>query len=142
MAMLLGPHVGSGPDDEVMGTINTTPLVDVMLVLLIIFLITIPVVTTSIQVDLPKERHEVRQARPETVILSVNKAGQIFIYDTQIQNPTDLQTRLQKIAAMKPQPDVQIRGDAQSAFESVGRVMHALQQAGIAQVGFVTDPAP
>ena len=142
MAMLLGPHVGSGPDDEVMGTINTTPLVDVMLVLLIIFLITIPVVTTSIQVDLPKERHEVRQARPETVILSVNKAGQVFIYDTPIQNQTDLQTRLQKIAAMKPQPDVQIRGDAQSAFESVGRVMHALQQAGIAQVGFVTDPAP
>lgn len=142
MAMLLGPHVGSGPDDEVIGTINTTPLVDVMLVLLIIFLITIPVVTTSIQVDLPKERHEVRQARPETVILSVNKAGQIFIYDTPIQNQTDLQTRLQKIAAMKPQPDVQIRGDAQSAFESVGRVMHALQQAGIAQVGFVTDPAP
>lgn len=142
MVMLLGPHVGSGPDDEVMGTINTTPLVDVMLVLLIIFLITIPVVTTSIQVDLPKERHDVRQARPETVILSVNKAGQIFIYDTLIQNQTDLQTRLQKIAAMKPQPDVQIRGDAQSAFESVGRVMHALQQAGIAQVGFVTDPAP
>jgi biopolymer transport protein ExbD len=142
MAMPLGPNVGTGPDDEVMGTINTTPLVDVMLVLLIIFLITIPVVTTSIRVDLPKERHEVRQARPETVILSVNKAGQIFIYDTPIQSQADLQERLKKIAAMKTQPDVQIRGDAQSAFESVGRVMHALQQAGIAQVGFVTDPAP
>ena len=142
MAMPLGPSVGTGPDDEVMGTINTTPLVDVMLVLLIIFLITIPVVTTSIQVDLPKERHEVRQARPETVILSIDKAGQIFIYDTPIQSQADLQERLKKIAAMKPQPDVQIRGDAQSAFESVERVMHALQQAGIAQVGFVTDPAP
>ena len=125
-----------------MGTINTTPLVDVMLVLLIIFLITIPVVTTSIQVDLPKERHEVRQARPETVIVSVNKAGQVFVYDTPIQNQADLQERLKKIAAMKPQPDVQIRGDAQSAYASVGRVMHALQQAGIAEVGFVIDPGP
>ena len=140
MAIHLGTD--SSAEDELMMDINTTPLVDVMLVLLIIFLITIPVVTTSIQVDLPKERHEVRQARPETVILSVNKAGQVFIYDTPIQSQVDLQERLKKIAAMKPQPDVQIRGDAQSAFESVGRVMHALQQAGIAQVGFVTDPAP
>jgi biopolymer transport protein ExbD len=142
MAMPLGPSVGTGPDDEVMGTINTTPLVDVMLVLLIIFLITIPVVTTSIPVDLPQERHEVRQARPETVIVSVNKAGQVFVYDTPIQNQADLQERLKKIAAMKPQPDVQIRGDAQSAYASVGRVMHALQQAGIAQVGFIIDPGP
>jgi biopolymer transport protein ExbD len=91
MAMPLGPSVGTGPEDEVMGTINTTPLVDVMLVLLIIFLITIPVVTTSIPVDLPKERHEIRQARPETVILSVNQAGQVFVYDTPIQNQVDLQ---------------------------------------------------
>jgi biopolymer transport protein ExbD len=116
--------------------------VDVMLVLLIIFLITIPVVTTSIQVDLPKERHEIRQARPETVIVSVNKAGQVFVYDTLIQNQADLQERLKKIAAMTPQPDVQIRGDAQGAYAPVGRVMHALQQAGIAQVGFVIDPGP
>lgn len=142
MAMQLSPSVGTGSEDEVIGTINTTPLVDVMLVLLIIFLITIPVVTTSIQLDLPKERHEVRQARPETVIVSVNKAGQVFVYDTPVQNQADLQVRLKKIAAMKPQPDVQIRGDAQSAFESVGRVMYALQLAGIAQVGFVTDPVP
>jgi biopolymer transport protein ExbD len=142
MAKPLGPSVGTGPDDEVIGTINTTPLVDVMLVLLIIFLITIPVVTTSIPVDLPQERHEVRQARPDTVILSVNKAGEVFVYDTPIQNQADLQERLKKIAAMKPQPDVQIRGDAQSAYASVGRVMHALQQAGIAQVGFVIDPGP
>jgi biopolymer transport protein ExbD len=142
MAMQLGPGVGTGSEDEVIGTINTTPLVDVMLVLLIIFLITIPVVTTSVQVDLPKERHEIRQARPETVIVSVNKAGQVFVYDTPVHNQADLQERLKKIAAMKPQPDVQIRGDAQSAFESVGRVMYALQLAGISQVGFVTDPAP
>jgi biopolymer transport protein ExbD len=142
MAMNLGPTLGTSDDDEVIGTINTTPLVDVMLVLLIIFLITIPVVTTSIKVDLPKEQNVVREAKPETVVISVNRAGQIYLYDTLIQNPVDLQTRLQKFAAMKPQPDVQIRGDAQSAFESVGRVMYAVQRAGITQVGFITDPTP
>ncbi len=141
MAMNLGPSLGQ-QDDEVIGTINTTPLVDVMLVLLIIFLITIPVVTTSIKVDLPKEQNVVRVAKPDTVIISVNQAGQIFLYDTPVQNPAELVERLQKFASMKPQPDVQIRGDAKSAFESVGRVMYAAQRAGIVQVGFVTDPQP
>ena len=141
MAINLGPSLGQ-QDDEVIGTINTTPLVDVMLVLLIIFLITIPVVTTSIKVDLPKEQNVVRVAKPDTVIISVNQAGQIFLYDTPVQNPAELVERLQKFASMKPQPDVQIRGDAKSAFESVGRVMYAAQRAGIVQVGFVTDPQP
>ena len=142
MALNLGPTLGQQDDDEVIGTINTTPLVDVMLVLLIIFLITIPVVTTSIKVDLPKEQNVVRVAKPDTVIISVNQAGQIFLYDTPVQNPAELVERLQKFASMKPQPDVQIRGDAKSAFESVGRVMYAAQRAGIVQVGFVTDPQP
>jgi biopolymer transport protein ExbD len=142
MVMNLGPSLGQQDDDEVIGTINTTPLVDVMLVLLIIFLITIPVVTTSIKVDLPKEQNVVRVAKPDTVIISVNQAGQIFLYDTPVKNPTELVERLQKFARMQPQPDVQIRGDAQSAFESVGRVMYAAQRAGIVQVGFVTDPQP
>ena len=140
--MNLGPSLGQQDDDEVIGTINTTPLVDVMLVLLIIFLITIPVVTTSIKVDLPKEQNVVRVAKPDTVIISVNQAGDIFLYDTPVKNPTELVDRLQKFARMQPQPDVQIRGDAQSAFESVGRVMYAAQRAGIVQVGFVTDPQP
>ena len=142
MAMNLGPSLGSNDEDEVIGTINTTPLVDVMLVLLIIFLITIPVVTTSIKVDLPKEANVVRETKPENVIISVNKAGQIYLYDTPIKNPVDLQARLQKLATLKPQPEVQIRGDAQSEFEAVGRVMYAVQRAGITQVGFITDPAP
>ena len=136
-------NVGSSDDDDdaVMSAINTTPLVDVMLVLLIIFLITIPVVTTSVKVDLPKEQNVVRQAKPETVVISVNQAGQIYLYDTPVKTPAELIERLKKFAAMKPQPDVQIRGDAQSAFESVGRVMYAVQRAGITQVGFITDPA-
>ena len=140
MAMNLGPTLGTQDDDEVIGTINTTPLVDVMLVLLIIFLITIPVVTTSVKVDLPKEQNVVRQAKPETVVISVNQAGQIYLYDTPVKTPAELIERLKKFAAMKPQPDVQIRGDAQSAFESVGRVMYAVQRAGITKVGFITDP--
>ena len=142
MAMNLGPSLGSSDEDEVMGTINTTPLVDVMLVLLIIFLITIPVVTTSIKVDLPKETNVVRETKPENVIISVNKAGQIFLYDTPVKNPSDLLERMKKFSAMKPQPEVQIRGDAQSDFESIGRVMYAVQRAGITKVGFITEPAP
>ena len=128
-------------DDEIIGTINTTPLVDVMLVLLIIFLITIPVVTTSIKVDLPKEKNVVRETKPENVIISVDRAGSIYLYDTKINNSADLVERMKKFSVMTPQPEVQIRGDGQSDFESVGRVMYAVQRAGIVKVGFITEPA-
>ena len=133
-------NVGSEKDDEIMSEINTTPLVDVMLVLLIIFLITIPVVTTSIKVDLPKEKNLVRETKPETVIISVDVKGKIFLYDTPIKNSDDLLQRMKKFAVMKPQPEVQIRGDGKSDFESVGRVMYAVQRAGITKVGFITEP--
>jgi biopolymer transport protein ExbD len=133
-------NLGSDKDDEIMSEINTTPLVDVMLVLLIIFLITIPVVTTSIKVDLPKEKNTVRETKPENVIISVDVKGKIFLYDTPIKNSDDLLQRMKKFAAMKPQPEVQIRGDGQSDFESVGRVMYAVQRAGITKVGFITEP--
>ena len=133
-------NVGSEKDDEIMSEINTTPLVDVMLVLLIIFLITIPVVTTSIKVDLPKEKNMVRETKPENVIISVDVKGKIFLYDTPIKNTDDLLNRMKKFAVMKPQPEVQIRGDGKSDFESVGRVMYAVQRAGITKVGFITEP--
>ena len=133
-------NVGLETDDEIMSEINTTPLVDVMLVLLIIFLITIPVVTTSIKVDLPKEKNVVRETQPEKVIISVNAAGKIFLYDTPIKNSDDLFNRMKTFAMKKPQPEVQIRGDGQSDFESVGRVMYAVQRAGISKVGFITEP--
>jgi len=133
-------NIGSEKDDEIMSEINTTPLVDVMLVLLIIFLITIPVVTTSIKVDLPKEKNLVRETKPETVIISVDVKGKIFLYDTPIKNSDDLLQRMKKFAVMKPQPEVQIRGDGKSDFESVGRVMFAVQRAGITKVGFITEP--
>ena len=136
MAMNLGPQ----DDEDIIGTINTTPLVDVMLVLLIIFLITIPVVTTSVKVDLPKERNVLRETRPENVIISVDKGGRIFLYDTPLKNGADLAERMKKFAAMQPQPEVQIRGDGEAHFESVGRVMSAVQRAGITRVGFITEP--
>ncbi len=137
MAMQLGPQ----DDDDTIGTINTTPLVDVMLVLLIIFLITIPVVTTSVKVDLPKETNVVRETRPENVIISVDRGGRIFLYDTPLKDGQDLFARLGKLAAAKPQPEVQVRGDGAADFEAVGRVLHAVQRAGISKVSFITEPA-
>jgi biopolymer transport protein ExbD len=133
-------NVGADADDEIIGQINTTPLVDVMLVLLIIFLITIPVVTTSVKVNLPIEKNLVRETKPENVIISVNAAGKIFLYDTPMKNTMDLMDRLKKFSVKDPQPEVQIRGDAKSDFESVGRVMYAVQRAGITKVGFITEP--
>ena len=133
-------NLGADADDEIIGQINTTPLVDVMLVLLIIFLITIPVVTTSVKVNLPIEKNLVRETKPENVIISVNASGQIFLYDTPMKNTADLMDRLKKFSVKEPQPEVQIRGDAKSDFESVGRVLYAVQRAGITKVGFITEP--
>ena len=137
MAMHLG---NNDADDEIISTINTTPLVDVMLVLLIIFLITIPVVTTSVKLDLPKETNAVRETKPDNLILSVDAQGKVFLFDTPMKNPADLQARLKTFAAKEPQPEVQIRGDANSPFEAVGRVLYAVQQAGLSKVGFITEP--
>ena len=136
----MGMNVGAENEEEIIGAINTTPLVDVMLVLLIIFLITIPVVTTSVKVDLPKEKNVVRETKPENVIISVDRAGRIFLYDTPVKSADDLLERMKKFAVMNPQPEVQIRGDRGSDFESVGRVMYAVQRSGIIKVGFITEP--
>ena len=137
MAMNVGPAEG---EDEILSQINTTPLVDVMLVLLIIFLITIPVVTTSVKVDLPKETNQIRETKPENVIISVDASGRISLYDTPVKTSDDLLQRMKKFSVKDPQPEVQIRGDARTDFESVGRVMYAVQRAGITKVGFITEP--
>ena len=138
MSMNFGPS--SDDEDETISTINTTPLVDVMLVLLIIFLITIPVVTTSIPVTLPKERNEVRETKPENIIISVDSNGRIYWNDLQIRSTAALIERLKKVAVLTPQPEVQIRGDGGARYEGVGRVIYAVQRAGIAKVGFITEP--
>jgi biopolymer transport protein ExbD len=126
-------------DDSVLSDINTTPLVDVMLVLLIIFLITIPVVTTSIKVDLPKESNTVRETKPENIVVSVDAAGAIFWYDTKVSS-TELAKQLTGAAAKLPQPEVQIRGDLGGDYRGVGQVVSAAQAAGISKIGFVTEP--
>jgi biopolymer transport protein ExbD len=135
-------NVGSSDDgeDAVMSTINTTPLVDVMLVMLIIFLITIPVVTTSIPVALPKERIELRETKPENVIISVDRTGNIYYYETKVQTVDGLVERLKKINKLEPQPEVQVRGDLNAQYEGVGRILLACQRAGIVKVSFITEP--
>ena len=129
-------------EDEVVSSINTTPLVDVMLVLLIIFLITIPVVTTSIPVQLPKESIQVRESKPENVIISVDRKGGMFWYDARVPNTQALVDKLKKVAVMRPQPEVQIRGDLAAQYDSVGKVVYACQRAGIVKVSFITEPPP
>jgi len=137
MSMNVGLPEG---EDEVLSQINTTPLVDVMLVLLIIFLITIPVVTTSIALSLPKERVEVRQAKPDTIIISVDRAGSIFWYDARVADVEALVVKLKKVSVMDPQPEVQIRGDMAAKYEGVGKILYACQRAGIVKVAFITEP--
>ena len=139
MGMSLG---ASDTDDEVISSINTTPLVDVMLVLLIIFLITIPVAIQAVPVKLPTETNQPTQTKPENIVIAVNRDGEIFWGMQRIKDSTDLVNRLKQVAVMVPQPEVHIRGDHQARYESVGRVVFACQRAGIIKVGFITEPPP
>jgi biopolymer transport protein ExbD len=139
----MGMNVGSadGDEDQINSSINTTPLVDVMLVLLIIFLITIPVVTTSIKVELPKEEIQVRESKPENIVISVNADGKMFMYDTPIRDIRDLTDRLKRVSKLDPQPEVHIRGDSTAQYDGVGRVIFACRSAGISKIAFLTEPA-
>ena len=139
MAMTVGPAEGGG-DDELVAAINTTPLVDVMLVLLIIFLITIPVVIHLVPLELPKERNQPRQTKPENVVISVNRDGDIFWGLTRVTDNEQLVKMLKEKAVMEPQPAVQIRGDLNARYESIGRVVFDCQRAGIVKVGFIIEP--
>ncbi|MFY7941811.1 MAG: ExbD/TolR family protein [Burkholderiaceae bacterium] len=137
----MGMNVGSNSgDDEVNSTINTTPLVDVMLVLLIIFLITIPVVTQSIAMSLPKETNLARQTRPENIEISVSKDGDVYWNAQPVADNAALVEKLKAVAVLNPQPEVHIRGDEKARYESVGRVVLACQRAGILKISFVTEP--
>jgi biopolymer transport protein ExbD len=137
MAMTVGPPEG---EDELVATINTTPLVDVMLVLLIIFLITIPVVIHLVPLDLPKERNQVRQTKPENISISVNRDGDIFWGLTRVTDNEDLVKRLKEKSVLNPQPEVHIRGDLRARYESIGRVVFGCQRAGIVKVNFIIEP--
>jgi len=137
----MGMNVGSSSgEDEVNSAINTTPLVDVMLVMLIIFLITVPVVTQTIAVNLPKEINVVRVTKPENIEISVSKDGDVYWGTKLIPDMEELVQRLGKESVKNPQPEVHIRGDDKTRYESVGRVIFASQRAGIMRVNFVTEP--
>jgi biopolymer transport protein ExbD len=139
MSMNVG--TADGDDDEEMNsTINTTPLVDVMLVLLIIFMITIPVVTQSIKLELPKERNVPTQTKPENIVIAVNRDGEVHWNLERLPDIETLVTRLKLVAVKEPQPEVHIRGDGEVRYEAVGRVVVACQRAGILKVGFITEP--
>ena len=139
MSMNVG--TADGDDDEEMNsTINTTPLVDVMLVLLIIFMITIPVVTQNIKLELPKERNVPTQTNPENIVIAVNRDGEMYWGVERVPDIETLVNRLKLVAVKEPQPEVHIRGDGEVRYESVGRVVVACQRAGIMKVGFITEP--
>jgi len=127
--------------DEVMNEINMTPLVDVMLVLLIIFIITVPVMKHAVPVDLPRASNEREVVKPETIRLSVTANGQYHWNETAISDE-ELEPRLQAEARKDPQPDLHIRGDKEVRYERVAQAMSAAQRAGVRKIGFVTDPAP
>ena len=141
MAMNVGPADDSG-EEQLNNTINTTPLVDVMLVLLIIFLITIPVVTQSIKLELPKERNLPTQTKPENIVIAVNRDGEVYWGLERMADNEALVARLKIEAVKEPQPEVHIRGDSEVRYESVGRVVVDCQRAGIFKVGFITEPPP
>lgn len=136
MAISIG---GGGDDDEVVSAINTTPLVDVMLVLLIIFLITIPVATHTVKVALPKDTNQPSKILPNNVTLAVTSAGQIFWDETPVRDRADLMARLDRIARQQPQPQIMIRGDANARYEPIGRLIAACQEAGVGRVDFITE---
>ncbi len=127
--------------DEVMNEINMTPLVDVMLVLLIIFIITVPVMKHAVNVDLPRAVNQPELITPETVRLSVAAEGDYFWNGTPIDD-SELASRLQAEAAKEPQPELHINGDKAVRYERVAQAMAAAQRAGVRKIGFITEPAP
>ena len=133
---------GGGPsdDDKPMSEINTTPLVDVMLVLLIIFLITIPVITQSVKVDLPKAANIPTATKPENINIAVDAEGNVYWNTAMVPNQEALLEKLKAVAVLDPQPEVHVRGDKHTKYEHVGRVIVIAQRAGIQKVGFITEP--
>ena len=129
-------------EERAMSEINTTPLVDVMLVLLIVFMITIPVITHTVPLELPKVRNLATQTKPENVNISVNRDGQIYWNLTLVPDTNALLERLKSAAVQKPQPEVHVRADESTRYEYVGRVILTAQRAGIQKVGFITEPGP
>jgi biopolymer transport protein ExbD len=141
MSSFLNMNAPSSAENERnMSEINTTPLVDVMLVLLIVFMITIPVITQTVPVDLPKVRNEATKTKPENINISVNKDGQVFWNQSLVPDNATLLERFDAIARLQPQPEVHVRADQHTQYQHVGRVIVDAQRKGILKVGFITEP--
>jgi biopolymer transport protein ExbD len=129
----------SADEERTISEINVTPLVDVMLVLLIIFLITIPVITQSVKVDLPKAANIPTQTKPENINIAVDKDGNVY-WNTMLVTQEQLLERLRAVATQNPQPEVHVRGDRGTKYEHIGRVIVLCQRSSILKVGFITEP--
>jgi biopolymer transport protein ExbD len=138
MAMNVGSS--DGEDAELNSTINTTPLVDVMLVLLIIFLITIPVITKTVVQNLPKAVNIPTQTKPENITVEVDAKGNIYWNGKSVPSRAELLDLIKAAAVKKPQPELHIRGDKDTRYEAVGRVIYTIQRGGMVKVGFITEP--
>lgn len=142
MAMSVGNDGES--EDEVNSTINTTPLVDIMLVLLIIFLVTSPVVLDSVKVKLPSERNVIYVTKPENITLTVSKDGEMYWNGAHkpLAGTDELFEKMKQVATQVPQPEIHVRGDQGTRYEFIGKTILTVQRAGIAKVGFVIEPPP
>ncbi|MDB5753993.1 MAG: biopolymer transporter ExbD [Massilia sp.] len=138
MSMSVGSD--SGDEDAVMSEINTTPLVDIMLVLLIIFLITSPVVLKLQKIQLPTETNQAAKTKPEDVNIVVNKDGDMYWNQKKLANTDELFEFLKKESVKLPQPEVHVRGDQEAKYEFIGKVIYTAQRAGVQKVGFITEP--
>lgn len=130
----------TGAEDQVVSNINTTPLVDVMLVLLIIFLITVPVAIQTIDVDLPQASNIPTQTKPENISISVDRDGNVYWNLARLPDNRALLDKVKEVAVLEPQPEIHVRADKEVRFEYVGRVIVTAQRGGIAKVGFITEP--
>jgi len=136
-------NVPSGADEgeaKAMSDINTTPLVDVMLVLLIIFLITIPVITKTVPVELPKATNIATQTKPENITIAVDASGGVYWNNGKVRDRQALLEFVKAAAVQEPQPEIHIRGDRNARYEAVGRVLYTIQRGGVVKVGFITEP--
>jgi biopolymer transport protein ExbD len=139
MSMSIGAP-DPGDDDKAISEINVTPLVDVMLVLLIIFLITIPVITQSVKVDLPKAANIPTQTKPENINIAVDSQGNVYWNTMLVPTQDALLGRIKSVSVLNPQPEIHVRGDRGTAYEHIGRVIVLAQRGGIQKIGFITEP--
>ncbi|ELA00609.1 biopolymer transporter ExbD [Cupriavidus metallidurans] len=128
-----------GDDDEVMSEINMTPLVDVMLVLLIIFIITIPVINHAVKIDLPRATNQPNDSKPQSINVSIDAQGKVFWNQQEVDEAT-LDQRIAEAALQQPQPELHLRADREVRYERVAQVMAAAQHGGLGKIGFITEP--